>query len=71
MKKLLGKVKELSPLEMKSIIGGGELVLTGTRYNQGGCYCDFMTSGANGGTWYMCNTPCSITYCQSSGTINQ
>ena len=54
---------KLERIEMKTIIGGSQLTLTGTRYSSGECYCDFMSTNADGSTWYICNMPCAAFRC--------
>ena len=52
---------KLSRAEMKNIMAG--LVrLSGTRYSEGSCYCDW-TITMNGTTRTSCDNPCRGHYC--------
>jgi hypothetical protein len=53
---------KLSRVEMKNIMAGSGATLSGTRWYQYQCYCDF-TLYVNGTMGYSCDNPCAASYC--------
>lgn len=67
MKKFQNLGKVLSKENQLSILGGF-IALSGTRYSDGHCYCDYISIGGTQGTALICNMVCDISNCRSQGT---
>lgn len=66
MKKLLNNsFTILSKTEMKKVSGG---ILTGTRYTNGSCFCDYLVTWNHNpdgttATYLFCDEPCAVSNC--------
>ena len=63
---MLSEMELLSRGEMRKLMGGSYPV-SGVRYTNGQCYCDytFIDTLADGSTmtWTLCDSPCSTSRC--------